>query len=511
MRHLPILLALSGILCTCAPAPEPPAEVPSLSELPLVPLPAEIEDGNESSYYETYQGSVMPSPDPTIGDAQRYLLGQLPDLVLPLQFDITDDLVGGAYTIHFGDGEIEVNSGTREGMLNAAKTLVQVLHFSGADAGAVYISEGTIRDEPRYPYRGFMLDVARHFFSVEEVKSVIDRIAAYKINHLHLHLSDDQGWRIEIKSWPKLTEIGGQSEVGGTSGGFYTQEDYREIVDYAGTRGITIVPEIDMPGHTNAALSAYPILNADGKATEPYTGTRVGFSTLDTDQDSVYTFVDDVVREIGALSPGPYFHLGGDESAATDHEDYVKFVNEVQQIIQRNGKRPIGWDEVATTQLADSTVVQLWAHPDYALDAKRAGNAVLMSPATRAYLDMQYDSTSRIGLHWAAYIPLDSAYNWDPAAQAEGITDDDILGIEAPLWSETVTNLEDIDYLTFPRLLALAEVGWTPQARRDWEQFRRRAAAHQEWLRAQGIGSYDSPRLRVTPSDTTASDAFPTE
>jgi hexosaminidase len=435
---------------------------------------------------------MMPSVDPVIREAQQYLEERMDGLILPLQYTTSPNVEAAAYQIDFQDGNIRITASDREGMLNAVKTLVQVLHFSGAEEEAVYISAGTIFDRPRYPYRGFMLDVARHFFSVEEVKAVIDRIAAYKINHLHLHLSDDQGWRIEIKSWPKLTEVGGELEVGGGPGGFYTQEDYRELVDYAGRRGITVVPEIDMPGHTNAALSAYPILNEDGEATEPYTGTEVGFSTLDTDQDSVYTFIDDVVREIGALTPGPYFHLGGDESAATDHEDYVKFINEAQAIVKRNGKTPVGWDEVATAGLAEGTVVQLWAHPEYALDAKRSGNPVLMSPATRTYLDMQYDSTSRIGLHWAAYIEVDSAYLWNPGELAPGLTDDDILGIEAPLWSETVTNLEDIDYLVFPRLLALAEVGWTPQDRRDWEDFRRRLAAHQEWLKEQGIGTYDT-------------------
>ena len=502
-------LLLGILLCTCGPAPAagPPAEVPALSELPLIPLPAEISDGTGFSYFETYAGSVMASSDPAIGDAQRYLSDRLPDMVLPLQFDLNDGYAGEGYRITFGDGEIEVSAGTRAGMLNAAKTLEQVLHFSGADAGEVYISEGTIEDRARYPYRGYMLDVARHFFPVEDVKAVIDRVAPYKINHLHLHLSDDQGWRIEIKSWPKLTEIGGQSEVDGTPGGFYTQEDYREIVAYAGSRGVTIVPEIDMPGHTNAALSAYPILNADGKARDPYTGIKVGFSTLDTDQDSVYTFVEDVVREIGALTPGPYFHLGGDESDATEHEDYVKFINEVQDIVQRAGKRPIGWDEVATTRLGDSTVVQYWAHGDNARKAKQAGNAVLMSPATRTYLDMQYDSASRIGLHWAAYIPLDSAYNWDPATVAEGITDEDILGTEAPLWSETVRTLEDVDYLTFPRLLALAEVGWTPQDRRELSDFRRRLRAHVSWLQDMGVAVYESPLLEASESDTTATPA----
>ena len=484
-----LILALTA--CGSEPPPQP-VDVPALSELPLIPLPAEITDGTEVYYYESFEGDVMPSQNTAIGDAQRYLIERWPDLVLPLQFNIVENLSGEAYQIAFRDGEIELMAGTREGLLNAAKTLGQVIHFSGGEESEVFISAGTITDEPRFDYRGYMLDVARHFFEVEEVKAVIDRIAPYKINHLHLHLSDDQGWRIEIKSWPKLTEIGGESEVGGTEGGFYTQEEFRDIVAYAQAKGITVVPEIDMPGHTNAALSAYPILNADGVAREPYTGTRVGFSTLDTDQDSVYTFIDDVVREIGAMSPGPYFHLGGDESDATDHEDYVNFVNRTQQIIKENGKTPIGWDEIATSELAEGSVVQLWAHPDYALKAREAGNAVIMSPAKRMYLDMQYDSTSRIGLHWASYIEVDSAYQWDPAAMAEGLTDGDILGVESPLWGETIQNLEDVDYLTFPRLLAHAEIGWTPQEKREWESFLVRLEQHQEWLKAQGIATYDT-------------------
>ncbi len=496
--RLSLLCLLAILLYTCGPAPEDnvPAEVPKLSELPLLPLPASISDGEAAAYYKTYAGKIIPSGNAVIGDAQRYLTGRMPGLVLPLDYNLAEDMPAGAYRLEFSDGDIQISAAEHEGMLNAVKTLEQVLHFSGARAGAkgdpVYISEGVIDDEPRFAYRGYMLDVARHFFEVDVVKQVIDRIAAYKINFLHLHLSDDQGWRIEIEGYPKLTEIGAATEVDGTPGGFYTQAQYTELVDYAARRGITIVPEIDMPGHTNAALSAYPFLNADGKTTEPYTGTRVGFSTFDTDQDSVYLFLDEVVRQIGALTPGAYFHLGGDESDATEHEDYVKFVNEVQGIVRRNGKTPIGWDEVATASLTPGTVVQFWAHPDYAVRAKEAGNPVLVSPATRAYLDMQYDSTSRIGLHWAAYVEVDSAYLWDPAAMAPGLTDGDILGIEAPLWSETIRTLEDIDYLTFPRLLALAEVGWTPQDRREWEGFRQRLAAQQEWLKAQGIGTYDT-------------------
>ena len=360
----------------------------------------------------------------------------------------------------------------------------------------MFLPAGTIVDEPRYAYRGYMLDVARTFFGVDTIKQVIDRIADYKINHLHLHLSDDQGWRIEIKSWPKLTEIGGLTEVDGTYGGFYTQEDYGEIVDYAASRGITVVPEIDVPGHTNAALSAYAELNADGVAREPYTGTDVGFSTLDANKEVTYRFLGDVVREISAITPGPYFHLGGDESSVTPHEDYVKLVRRMQDTIVAYGKTPIGWDEMAVAGMVPGAVAQLWNHTEYALRAQKNGNQVLMSPANKAYLDMQYDSLSRIGLHWAAFIEVDQAYGWDPATLTEGISDSDILGGESPLWGETIRNLEDIDYLTFPRLTAYAELGWTPQRRRNYADYLRRLAPHQTWLKSRGIATYDTKVLK---------------
>jgi hexosaminidase len=255
-------------------------------------------------------------------------------------------------------------------------------------------------------------------------------------------------------------------------------------------RGITIVPEIDMPGHTNAALTAYAKLNTDGKARDPYTGTKVGFSTLDANKAITYEFIDAVVGEIAAITPGPYFHIGGDESDVTPHDDYVKLIRRAQEIVISHGKKSIGWDEVATAGLAEGSVAQLWKHTDYALMAKETGNKVLFSPASRTYLDMQYDSTSRIGLHWAAYIEVDSAYLWDPGDMVPGISDANILGIEAPLWGETIRNIADIDYLTFPRLLALAEVGWTPQPKRNYEDFLRRLRAQQAWLTEQGVGTY---------------------
>ncbi|RPD99884.1 beta-N-acetylhexosaminidase [Aureibaculum marinum] len=354
------------------------------------------------------------------------------------------------------------------------------------------VATGTVIDNPSYGYRGAMLDVSRHFFGVDDVKRVIDLLSIYKMNRLHLHLSDDQGWRIEIKSWPKLTEIGGSSEVGGGEGGFYTQEQYKDIVKYAQDRFITIVPEIDMPGHTNAALASYPELNCDGKAPELYHGTKVGFSTLCIEKEITYKFVDDVIRELAAITPGEYIHIGGDESHVTPIKDYIYFINKAQKIVEKHGKKVLGWDEIAHSELLPNTVVQYWAKGENALKGIEKGAKVLMSPSKKAYLDMKYDSITRIGLHWAAYIEVDDAYDWNLETYEEGISKENIIGVEGPLWTETVENMDDIEYLIFPRVLGLAEIGWTPTNQRNWEEYKVRLGNHKDRLEALDINYYPS-------------------
>lgn len=493
MRYLlPLLFVF--LFFSCGNDVPPPPAMPPLSDLPLVPLPVEVSSAD---------GYLYVNPDDTHANegadagAMAYLKGKdVPALPLTTSMDPGLQLKDGAYLLQIAPEGVNISAKDQAGLLNGAITLEQVVAFSPDTERGLFLPAGTITDQPRYAYRGYMLDVARTFFGVDTVKQVIDRISTYKINHLHLHLSDDQGWRIEIKSWPGLAEIGGQFEVDGTPGGYYTQEDYKEIVRYAAVQGITIVPEIDMPGHTNAALNAYAELNMDGKARDPYTGTEVGFSTLDANKEVTYEFIDAVVGEISAITPGPYFHIGGDESAVTPHDDYVKLIRRAQEIVISHGKKSIGWDEVALAGLAKGSVAQLWNHSEYALMAQKEGNQVLFSPATRTYLDMQYDSLSRIGLHWAAYIEVDSAYLWDPKAMVDGLTDADIMGVETPLWGETIRSIEDIDYLTFPRLLALAEVGWTPQPKRNYENFLQRLAVQQAWLKEKGIGTYDTRVLR---------------
>jgi len=382
------------------------------------------------------------------------------------------------------------------GLFRGIQTIRQLLpakiEMSSRQQGPWDIPTGTITDYPEYSYRGAMLDVSRHFFGVSDVEKVIEYLAYYKMNSLHLHLSDDQGWRIEIKSWPELTNHGGSTQVGGGKGGYYTQEQYSAIVQFAKERYITIVPEIDMPGHTNAALSSYAELNCSGKATDLYTGIEVGFSTLCTNLDITYKFIDDVVRELAALTPGPYIHIGGDESHSTKREDYIPFINKVQDIVLAHGKKVLGWDDIAIASLKPNVVAQHWANVKNANMAVAQGAKILMSPAVKAYLDMQYDKTTKLGLHWAAYIEVDSAYIWDPAKYIPGVSRESILGVEAALWTETITNLTDMEYMIFPRLPGYAEIGWTSASGRSWDEYKLRLARQGERFKAMGINFYPS-------------------
>jgi hexosaminidase len=354
------------------------------------------------------------------------------------------------------------------------------------------IATGSITDYPSYSYRGTMLDVARHFFGVEDVEKLIEYIAYYKMNSLHLHLSDDQGWRIEIKSWPELAKHGGSTQVSGGKSGYYTQEQYSSIVQYAKDRYITIVPEIDMPGHINAALSSYAELNCNGKATDLYTGIEVGFSTLCPNLDITYKFIDDVVRELAAITPGPYFHIGGDESHSTKREDYIPFINRVQKIVLSHGKQVMGWDDIAIGSLEPNAVAQHWSNIKNAEMAVQQGAKILMSPATKAYLDMQYDKSTKLGLHWAGYVEVDSSYIWDPATLIPGVGKDNILGIEAALWTETITNMDEMAIMLFPRLPGCAEIGWTPSSERSWNEYKVRLGHHAERFNAMGINYFPS-------------------
>ena len=386
------------------------------------------------------------------------------------------------------------------GLFHGTQTIRQLLpadiDAASLQPGPWALGTGTITDYPRFAWRGTMLDVARHFFSVRDVTHYIDLLAYYKLNYFHLHLSDDQGWRIQIKSWPNLALYGGSLEVGNVPGGYFSQDDYTYIVNYARSRYITIVPEIDMPGHITAALASYAELNCNGIAPDLFTDTQVGFSSICVQKDVTNTFVKDVIGELAALTPGPYIHIGGDEAGATEMPDYIDFVQRAQAVVAVNGKKTIGWEEIARARLLPSSIVQ-YGIPGQSMAKQivRQGAKVIMSTADRAYLDMKYDPNTPLGQIWAGYINLEKGYSWDPATVIPGLTENNILGVEAPLWSETLVTLADVEYMAFPRLLGYAEMSWTPQAGRTWHEYKTRLAAQGPRLEALGIHFYRSPEI----------------
>ncbi|WP_231642256.1 beta-N-acetylhexosaminidase [Nocardia sp. NRRL S-836] len=410
------------------------------------------------------------------------------------------------YKLDVTPKQVVIRANSAAGHFNGIATLRQLLPAKAeaktGQPGPWQVSGTSITDTPRYRHRGAMLDVSRHFFTTDQVKRYIDQLAMYKINYFHLHLSDDQGWRLEIKSWPELTKIGGSTEVGGRTGAlFYTQEQYKDLVAHARSRGITVIPEFDMPGHTNAAQASYAELNCDGQKRPLYTGTGVGFSSLCIDKDITYRFVEDVVREVSAITPGPYLHIGGDEAHSTPDADYRTFMDRVLPIVRKHGKTTIGWHEFIKTTEDTEVIPQFWGTTSTNADvaaAARRGNEVLMSPANRIYLDMKYDKDTKLGLNWAGYVEVKDAYGWNPGAYLDGVTEKNVRGVEAPLWTETIRTSADIEYMAFPRLPVVAELGWAPASVHDWERFAPRLGAQAPRWKVMGINYHPSTQVPWT-------------
>ena len=511
-----LVIVLMQVSCTSQTATD-------LSKESIIPKPVSIVATGSSFKLKPATEIYIQGESAEIRQVGQYLADRLkPATGFGFEVKVTDKvpLSGNIYLVlseeNSGLGEegyeltitkklVTLTANKPAGLFMGVQTLCQLLpvgiELTTKQPGPWEMATGTITDYPVYSYRGAMLDVSRHFFGVQDVKRFIDLISFYKMNALHLHLSDDQGWRIEIKSWPELAIHGGSTEVGGGKGGYYTQDQYTDIVNYAKERYITIIPEIDMPGHTNAALASYAELNCSGKATELYTGTRVGFSSFCTTKDITYKFIDDVVKELAAITPGPYIHIGGDESHSTKREDYIPFINKVQDIVISHGKKVMGWDDIAIASLKPGVVAQHWANVKNANAAVEQGAKILMSPGTKAYLDMQYDKSTKLGQHWAAYIEVDSAYIWDPATLVPGVGKDNVLGIEAPLWTETITNMDEIEYMVFPRLPGYAEIGWTPASSRSWDEYKVRLAKQGPRFKAMGINFYQSPLINWSGLD----------
>jgi hexosaminidase len=408
------------------------------------------------------------------------------------------------YRLTVGKTSVTIRANKPAGLYAGTQTLRQLLP-TAIDATTVQrrtwtVPGGSILDYPRFGYRGAMLDEARHFHTPDEIRAYLDEMTRFKINYLHLHLADDQGWRIQIDSWPKLTTVSGAPGTGvdGVGGGYLTKAQYADLVSYAAARYITIVPEIDMPGHVNAAQVAYPELTCDGVAPPPRTDTEVGYSSLCISKEITYRFIDDVVRELAALTPGPYIHVGGDEAQATTAADYLTFEQRVLPIVAKYGKTAYGWHDIAKSPAASTAVAQFWdtTHTNAALAAAvTKGTKVVMSPANKSYLDMKYTEDTVLGQDWAGLIEVQTAYGWDPGTFVTGVPESAVLGVEAPLWSETLRTLDDIEFMAFPRLPAIAELGWSPTATHDWTSFRARLGAYGPRWTLQGVNFYRSPQV----------------
>ncbi|HZC69663.1 MAG TPA: beta-N-acetylhexosaminidase [Jatrophihabitans sp.] len=443
------------------------------------------------------------------------------------------------YRLQVSGAGVSLVAATPHGLFNGVQTIRQLLP-PWIDSPTVRHVAWTmpamhITDSPRYQYRGVMLDIARHFEPPSAVMRLIDQASAYKINVLHLHVSDDQGFRIVINGFPNLTNIGGQGSVGTGGrtmdpGGFWTQAEYKEVVAYAAAHFMTVVPEVDTPGHNNAIImseyndTSNPLLNGHPQdincsTNDPpvwnFTGD-VGYSALCPESDNTWTILSAIIAQLSAMSPGPYYNIGGDEVPSTvlTHDRYAALVNREGGVVNSHGKTVMGWAEIsgAGTQLAPGSVAEYWnpasgsdAGTETATNAVQKGMKIVMAPATHAYLDQKYAPgiPSSLGLSWACNsgCDVDQFYNWDPGSYVDGVTDDDVIGVEGAMWAETVVNPSNIDYMVFPRLPALAELGWSPQADRTgksspaYQDFVVRLAAQgARWLAA-GTNFYPTPEV----------------
>jgi len=538
MRLRPIAVAAGcGLLAACSRAPKPRTPTPRVrTDLPrvaVIPVPMRLTERGDAPFVVSAATSII--ADSTNAEMQRSVMpfvsilrtstgfalpvmnaGNATPITLPANLDtlrrnaivfrlitfIAPDPLGSeGYTIRVDRDTVLIQASSGAGLFHGMQTVRQLLPYRVEDQHSAYKSQVswtipslTIEDMPQFRWRASMLDVARHFFTVDEVKQLIDILALYKLNTLHLHLADDQGWRIEIKSHPELAAMGSVSEVAGNGSGYYTQADYAELVRYAADRYVTIVPEIDMPAHINAGLISHPELNCGKRPPAVYRGIDVGFSAICPDSAGTYALLEDVIREISAMTPGGYFHMGGDEVQALTATQYTSFIERVQGIVRSNGKRAIGWEETGKAHLDSSSIIQLWIG-----DSLRAGNNlpndVIVSSGPRLYYDMKYTPDTELGLRWAGYIDLRKAYDWDPLRDLKGFAPSRIIGLEAPMWSETARNITAAEYLIVPRVTALAELSWSPASRREWDSYRKRVAAQGPRWNLLGINYHRDPAI----------------
>lgn len=409
---------------------------------------------------------------------------------------LKDQIGEEGYLLNISSEGISIKSATEAGLFYAVQTLRQFfsaeIEQQKLDKERIFLRHVAITDTPEFEWRGTMVDVARSFFGLEYLKNHVDRMALYKLNRLHLHLTDDQGWRIEIKSKPKLTGIGSKGSVKGGNSGFLTQKEYIELQDYALSRNIVVIPEVDMPGHIYSALVAYPELNCDQnsnigpKLANPpdlYSGYEVGWSKFCLEKPEIYDFVSDVIGELAKITKGPWIHIGGDE---IEDPLYEEFVAKADSIVRKNGKTGIGWEEATKGDVSDSFISQQW----HGKVKAGANTKIIESICTNFYLDHANVPGQENTLNWCKKdgVSLENVYSFKS-------TNPNVIGVEAPVWTEHVLNDQMLDDRFWPRTLAVAEVGWTSENNRKFSEFKDRVAMHGERMQKMGIHFYPTPEI----------------
>jgi hexosaminidase len=526
--------------CTTSPVVQEGVEI----DLPINIIPEPVDLVKGKGTYALINNTIIDAA-PELQNVAEYLISKVKpatgfefqispnsaEAAISLMVNQTkDDEIGEeGYKLEINNQKVQISANSPAGLFYGVQTLLQLLpkeiESKTLVQGAQWILPAvSVTDYPRFGWRGLMLDVSRHFFSKEYVLDYIDQMARYKYNRFHMHLTDDNGWRVEIKSLPKLTEVGAWRvpRVGkwdsfappgldekATDGGFYTQEDIKEIVAYAKSRFIEVLPEIDVPGHSMAALAAYPHLSVTkDKNVRVNPGSRFATwhgngtftmhvdNTLNPTDDKVYEFLDKVFTEIALLFPFEYIHMGGDEcyKGYWERDPQVRnfmrlkgikdadelqshFVKRVNQIINSKGKKMIGWDEILEGGLAEGAAVMSWRGTKGGVEAAHQKAKVVMSPAPMCYLDLcQGEPSAEPPVYSTAR--LNQSYNWDPVP--DEVDPKYILGGQGNLWTEQIPNPAQIEYMTYPRAFALSEVFWSPKEKKDWNNFIPKVESHFE-------------------------------
>ena len=413
-----------------------------------------------------------------------------------IQFSRDESYDPDEYVLSINKNNITIKASNSRGIFYGTRSLIQLMEMN-KDQHEIHLPICEVKDWPSFKHRGMLMDCCRHFFDKDVIKKYIDLLAYFKMNTLHWHLTEDQGWRIEIEKYPLLTEIGSKrKDSTGIYEGYYTKKDVKEIIDYAAERHITVIPEIEFPGHSQAAIASYPQLSCTGNPINVATEWGVFKDIYCAGNDSVYTFMEDVLEEVIELFPSPYVHIGGDEAPKTrwencpkcqkrmedenlndEHELQSYFIKRIEKYLNSKGKILIGWDEILEGGLAKNAIVQSWRGMNGGIEAAKHGNKVIMSPTSHAYFDYSIKTTD-----------LKKVYEFDPIPnELDSIQQKLILGGECNLWSEHITNEDQLDEMAFPRLLAMSEVLWSYPKERKYTSFLSRVDKHTELLNHKGV------------------------